>query len=69
MDGICVHHGEHTAGGALHGVCSVAACAAGVIVVGVTAVGGLTTWVAGADVDAASATLPMLNVSGLTASR
>ena len=68
MDGICVHCGEHTAGRALHGVCSVAAGAAGVGVVGATAVGSLTAWVAGADVDEAGATLPMLDVSGLTAS-
>ena len=69
VDGICVHHGEHTAGIALHGVGSVAAGAAGVGVVGATVVGSLTAWVAGADVDAASATLPMLDVSGLTASQ
>ena len=69
MDGICVHCGEHTAGIALHGVCSVATGAAGVGVVDATAVGNLTAWVAGADVDAAGATLPMLDVSGLTASR
>ena len=49
-------------------VCSVAAGAAGVGVVGVRAVGSLTSWVAGADVDAAGATPPMLDVSGLTAS-
>ena len=69
MNGICVHHGEHTVGIALHGVCSVAAGTAGVGVVGATAFGSLTAWVAGADVDAAGATLPMLDVSGLTVSR
>ena len=69
MDGICVHCGECTASIALHGVCSVAAGEAGVGVVGGTAVGGLTAWVAAADVDAAGATLPMLDVSSLTASR
>ena len=69
VNGICVCHGEHTAGGALHGVCSVGAGVAGVGVVGVTAVDSLTAWVAGADVDAAGATLPMLDLSGLTASR
>ena len=68
VDGICVHCGEHTACGALHGVCSVAVGAAAVDVVGTTAVGSLTVRVAGADVDAAGATLPMLDVSGLTAS-
>ena len=67
-DGICFHCGEHTAGRALQGVCSVPAGAAGVSVVGATAVGGLTAWVAGADVDAVGAILPMLDVSGLTAS-
>ena len=67
-DGTCVNCGECTVGGALHGVCSVAAGAAGVGIVGVTAVDGLTAWVAGADVDAAGATVPMLDVSGLTAS-
>ena len=50
-------------------VCSVAAGTAGVGVAGATAVGDLTAWVAGADVDAASATSPMLDVPGLTASR
>ena len=50
-------------------ICSVAADAAGIGVVGATAVGSLTAWVAGADVDAAGATSPMLDVSGLTASR
>ena len=39
VDGVCVCCGEHTAGGALHGVCSVAAGAAGVGVTGATAVG------------------------------
>ena len=68
VGGTCVCHGEHTAGGALHGVCSVAAGAAGICVVGVTAVGSLTAWVAGTDVHAAGATLPMLGVSGFTAS-
>ena len=67
MGGICVCCDEHTAGRALHGVCSVAAGAAGVGVVDATAVGSLTAWAAGADVDAAGATLPMLDVSGLTA--
>ena len=60
VDGISVCHGEHNAGGALHGVCSVTAGAAGGGVVGATAVGSLTAWVAGANVDAAGATLPML---------
>ena len=69
VDGICVCCGKHTVGRALHGVCSVAAGAAGVGVAGATAVGDLTTWVAGAGVDAAGATLPMLDVSGLTASK
>ena len=67
--GICVHCGKCTTGGALHGACSVAAGVATVGVVGVTAVGSLSAWVAGADVDAAGATLPILDVSGLTASR
>ena len=58
-----------TAGRALHGVCSVAAGAASVDVVGATAVGSLSAWVVGADMDAAAgATSPMLDVSGLTAS-
>ena len=64
VEGICVHCGEYIAGAAFHGVCSVAAGAAGVDVAGATAVGGLTAWVAGA-----GATLPMLDVSSLTASR
>ena len=68
VDGICVCCGNHTAGRALCGICSVAAGAAGVGVAGATAVGSLTTWVAGADVDAAATTLPLLDVSGLTAS-
>ena len=68
LDGICVHCGECTAGRALHGVCSVAAGAAGIGVVGATAVGGLTAWVVGADLDVAGATSPMLDVFGLTAS-
>ena len=68
-DGVCVLCGEHTAGRALCGVCSVAAGAAGVGVVGATAVSSFTAWVTGADVDAVGATLPMLDVSGLTASR
>ena len=38
MDGTCVHCGKCTAGGALHGVYSVAAGAAGVGFVGATAV-------------------------------
>ena len=42
---------------------------AGVSVAGETAVGCLTAWVAGADVDVVGATLSMLDVSGLTASR
>ena len=58
VDAICVHCGEYTAGRALHGVCSVAADAAGLGIVGTTA-----------DADAAGATSPMLDVSGLTASR
>ena len=53
----------------MHGVCSVAADAAGVGVVGATAVDGLTAWMTGADVDSAGATLPMLDVSGLAAFR
>ena len=65
---VCACHGECTAVGALHGVCSVTAGAVGVGVVGATAVGSFTTWVAGADVDAAGATSPTLDVSGLTAS-
>ena len=69
MDGICVHHSEYTAGRPFHGVCSVTAGAADVGVVGVAAVGSLTAWVAGADVDAAGTTLAMLGVAGLTASR
>ena len=68
MGGICVCCGKHTAGGALNGVCSVAAGAACVGVAGATAVGGLTAWVVQADVDAAGATSPMLDVSGVTAS-
>ena len=69
VDGICVHCGEHTAGEDLHGVCNVAAGAAGVGVVGGTAIASLTAWMAGADADAAGATLPMLDVSHLTVSR
>ena len=57
------------AGRALHEVFSVAAGATSVIVVGATAVGSLTAWVAGADADAAGATSPMLDVSGFTVSR
>ena len=68
MDGICVHCGKHTAGGALHLVCCVAAGAPGVGVAGATDVDGLTAWVEGAYVDAAGAISPMLDVSGLTAS-
>ena len=68
MDGICVHCGKHTTGRALHGVSSIAVGAAGIGVVGTTAVGNLTTWMAGADVDATGATSPMLDVSGMTAS-
>ena len=68
MDGICVCCGKHTTGGVLHRVCILAAGAAGVGVASATAVGSLTTWVAGADVDAAGATLPMLDASGLTTS-
>ena len=41
---------------------------AGVGVAGATAVGSLTARMAGGDTDAAGATLPMLDVSGLTAS-
>ena len=52
----------------MHGVNSVAAGAAGVGAVGATDVGNLTARVAGADVDAAGVTLPMLDVTGLTAS-
>ena len=66
MDGICVCCGECTAGGALHGVCRVAAGEAGVGVVVATAVGSLATWVTGADIDAAGPTSPMLDASGLT---
>ena len=68
VDGICVSCGEHIAHAALHGVCSVAAGVAGVGIVSATAVGGLTAWVAGTDVDVVGATLPMLDVSGLTTS-
>ena len=68
VDGICVGHGEHTASRALHGVCNLAADAAGVGVLGATAVGSLNAWVTGAVVDAAGVKLPMLYVSGLTAS-
>ena len=57
---------ECTVGRALHGVCSVAA---GVGVVGETAVDSLTARVAGPDAEAAGATSPMFDVSGLTASR
>ena len=49
-------------------VCGVAAGAASVGVAGATAVGSFTAWVAGADVDAAVATSPMLDESGLTVS-
>ena len=69
VDGICIYCGECTADIALHGVCSVAAGAAGVGDVGATAVGSITAWVEGADVDAAGATSPMLDVSGLIASK
>ena len=41
MDGICVHCGECTAGGALHGVFSVDTGSAGVDVAGATAAGSL----------------------------
>ena len=70
MDAICLHCCECTAGGALHGVCSVAAGAGGVGVVVTTAVCSLTTWVVGTDVDAAAAcaTSPTFDVSGLAAS-
>ena len=68
VDSICVHCGKCTAGRALCRVCSVAAGAAGVGVVGAIAVGSLTAWVAGADVDVAGATSARLDVSGLTAS-
>ena len=68
VDGICVCCGEHTAGRSLHGVCSVAASTASVGAVGATAVGSLTALVAGGDADAAGAMLPILDVSGLTAS-
>ena len=68
MDFVCVHCGECITGRALHGVCSVAAGAAGVGVVGATTVGSLTAWMPGVDVDGAGATLPMLDVSSLTAS-
>ena len=44
VDCVCVHCGECTADGALTGVCSVAASAAGVDVVGATGVGILTAW-------------------------
>ena len=69
MDGVCICCGECTAGRALHGVWSVAAGATCVGVVGAIAVGGHTAWLAGADVDAAGVKLPMLDVSGLIASR
>ena len=69
VDGICACCGEHTTSGALHGVCSVAAGAAGVGVAGATAVGSLYAWMAGADADASGATLPMLDAPGLTPSR
>ena len=52
----------------MHGVCSVDAGVAGVGVAGATTVDSLTTWMAGAGIDAAGAILPMLDVSGLTAS-
>ena len=68
MDGISVCCGECTTGRALHGVSSVGAGVAGVGIAGATAVGNLTAWVAGADVDADGTTSPMLDVSGLTAS-
>ena len=67
MDGICVCCGECTAGGALPGVCCVAADATHVGVVGATAVGSLTACVSGADSDVAGTISPMLDVSGLTA--
>ena len=63
-----VHCGKCTKCGAFHGICDVATSAASVGVVGATAVGSHTAWVAGTDVDAAGATSPMLDVSGLTAS-
>ena len=68
MASVC-HCGKCTTGRTLHGVISIAAGAAGVGVAGATAVGGLSAWVAGADVDAAGATSPMLEISGLTPSR
>ena len=64
VDAIFICCGECTASGALHGVCSVAAGVAGVGVVGAAAVGGLTAWVAGADVHVGVAASPMLDVSG-----
>ena len=66
MHDVCVCCGKNSKGRALHEVCSLAAGAAGVA--GATAVGSLTTLVAGADVDAAGAILPMLVVSCLIAS-
>ena len=68
MNGVCVNCDKCTAGRALHGVCSVAAGAAGIGVGGATAIGDLTACVAGADMDAVGATLAMLYVFGLTAS-
>ena len=65
MDGICVHCAKCTAGRALCGVCTVAAGAAGAGVAGARAVGSLTAWMARADEDAAGATSPMFDVSGL----
>ena len=47
VDGICVYCGKHTVGRTSHGVCSVAAGAAGVGVVGATSIGSLTPRVAG----------------------
>ena len=67
VDGICIHCGEHTTDGSLHGVFGVAAGAAGVDVVGAT-VAGLTAWVAGAGACIAGATSLMAVVSSLTAS-
>ena len=67
VDGICVHCATHTADRTLHGFCSIDSGAADVVVLGATAVGSFTSWV-GADVDAAGATSPMMDVSGLTAS-
>ena len=62
MDGICIHCGEHNAGGSLHGVFDVAAGPADVSVAGFIT-GGLTAWVAGVGAGVSGATSLIADVS------